>query len=420
MAHATPPATSDGPAAPDPQRRACLRRLATLSAWTALAGCGGGGSSDAPAPAAPPPPASPPPASPPTAPSPPLQVTTVAQGLDSPWGLAFLPDGRMLVTEKPGALRLVTPQGQLSTPLAGTPAVAYEEQGGLLDVLLDADFARNGRIYLSYAEPGSGGTKGTAVARGVLDLARLRVADLQVIFRMQPKLEGARHYGGRLAQAGDGALFVTLGDRQLAGDGPQRLDTHLGKVVRIRPDGSVPHDNPFVGRPGALPEIWSVGHRNVQGAAIHPGTGELWTCEHGPQGGDEVNITRAGRDHGWPQRSYGCDYGQPVGTGCAIGGGTHAPRFEEPRTYWVPTSIAPSGLAFYAHDRIPEWRGNLFTGALAGRALWRLVLDGAEVVFRERLLAHLNQRIRDVRTGPDGLLYLLTDGTSGRLLRIQA
>lgn len=398
----------------DAERRACLLRPGAWSAWAALAGCGGGGSNN---PAAPPTPAAPAPES-----SPALRQVLVADGWAAAWSLAFLPDGRMLVTEKPGRLRTVTPQGQVSAPLDGVPAVRFEGQGGLLDVALDPAFATNRLVYLSYAEPDSAdpSLSGTALARAELDLARARLVNMEVIFRMSPKVAGSAHFGGRLALPGDGTIFLTLGDRMQAGDGPQRLDTHLGKVVRVGTDGRVPADNPFVGQPAARPEIWSLGHRNVQGAAWDAERGVLWTCEHGPQGGDELNLTRAGGNHGWPLRSYGCAYGEPVGSACAIGGGTHAPAFVEPATTWVPTSIAPSGLALCTSSRIPAWQGHLFTGALAGRGLWRLGLEGEQVVFREALLREWGQRIRDVRQGPDGWLYLLTDGANGALVRLEA
>lgn len=339
-----------------------------------------------------------------------IRVTTVAQELENPWGLAFLPDGRMLVTERPGRLRIVQPDGRLSKPLSGVPSVYARGQGGLLDVALDPRFAENRLVYLSYAEAGEGGA-GTAVARGRLGEAGLE--EVAVVFRQRPKVGGRNHWGSRLVFARDGTLFVTLGDRFDYMERAQDLEGHFGKVVRINPDGSVPKDNPFVGREGALPEIWSLGHRNVQGAALHPDMGALWIHEHGPRGGDEINISQPGRNYGWPVIGYGVHY-----SGAKIGVGTAKPGLEQPLYYWDP-SIAPSGMAFYTADRFPEWRGNLFVGALKAQCLVRLELDGARVVREERLLAELDERIRDVRQGPDGFLYLLTDDDDGRLLRVE-
>jgi glucose/arabinose dehydrogenase len=344
------------------------------------------------------------------------RLVALTSALRQPWGMAFLPDGRMLVTQKAGSMVIVSADGAtVGEPLAGLPGVAAAGQGGLLDVALDPDFAGDPWVYFSYAEPGSGseaGLSGTAVARGRLAGNALR--EVAVIFRQAPKVSGNGHFGSRLVFRGDKTLFVTLGERQKFSPA-QDLASHLGKVVRIQRDGSVPADNPKLGA-NARPEIWSYGHRNVQGAALHPQTGELWACEHGPQGGDELNVVRAGRNHGWPLRSYGCHYGEAVGEGCAIGGGKHAPGFIDPVTTWVPTSIAPSGLAFCTSDRIPAWRGQLFTGALAGKALWRIELAGETVASRERLFAGANERIRCVTQGPDGWLYLLAE--SGKLLRI--
>jgi glucose/arabinose dehydrogenase len=351
----------------------------------------------------------------PFVPGPPVVLRTevLAGGLEHPWALAFLPDGRLLVTERPGRLRRLSADGAVvSPPLAGVPAVLASGQGGLLDVAVDPDFASVPWIYLSYAEPGSGaeaGLAGTAVARARLVGETLQ--DLQVIFRQQPKVAGSAHFGARLAFAPDKSLFVTLGDRQR--DDPanpglqwaQNPAVGQGKVYRINRDGSDAR-------------LWSLGHRNPQGAALHPGTGELWLVDHGPQGGDELNRVRQGLNYGWPLRSYGCPYGAPLGEACRVGGGTHAPAYEEPLAYWVPTSIAPSGLAFYTAGLIPQWQGSLFTGALAGQALWRLTLAGDGVIAREALYTELNARIRDVRQGPDGRLYLLTDEPAGRLIRI--
>lgn len=343
-----------------------------------------------------------------------LKPVTVADGLVNPWSLAFLPDGRMLVTERPGRLRVVAPDGKLSPPVAGLPAVAATGQCGLLEVLPDPKFAENGWLYWSYAEPGERGEgNGTAVARGKFDGSR--VSQVQVIFRQLPKVESSAHCGGRLVVARDGQLFVTLGERFSRKDDAQKLDNHLGKVVRISPDGLVPADNPFVKTAGAKPEIWSYGHRNVQGAALHPGTGELWTQEHGPQGGDEVNIDRAGLNYGWPVITYGRNYG----TGTRIGEGSEKAGVEPPVHRWAPISIAPSGMAFVTGERYPGWRGSLVVGALRAEALVRLTLDGNRVTGEERLLANLHERIRDVRQGPDGWLYVVTDNANGRVLRLE-
>ncbi len=339
-----------------------------------------------------------------------VRIVTVARGLEHPWGLAFLPDGRMLVTERPGRLRIVARDGSLSAPLAGVPAVFAQRQGGLLDVALDRDFAASRTLYLSYAEPDERGNAGTAVARARLGAAGLE--DVRVIFRQIPKVRGGLHFGSRVVQARDGNLFVTLGERYQR-DRAQDLGAHLGKVVRIKPEGGAPPDNPFVGRAGALPEIWSYGHRNVQGAALHSATGALWTAEHGAQGGDEINRPEAGRNYGWPVITYGRDY-----SGASIGEGTAKAGMEQPLHYWDP-SIAPSGMAFYEGDAFPGWNGNLFIGSLKFQALSRLELDGSKVVSEERLLRGLNERIRDVRVGPDGLIYLLTDSSDGRVLRVE-
>ena len=344
----------------------------------------------------------------------PFRVMTIATGLEHPWGLAFLPDGRMLVTERPGRLRVVTPQGKLSEPVAGVPAVYEVGQGGLLDVALDPDFAANRLVYLSFAEA-DGEVAGTAVARGRFvedENGGGRLENVTVIFRQKPKVEGPNHWGSRLVFAPDGTLFVTLGER-FQRDRAQRPGEHLGKLVRINPDGSVPKDNPFRGNATTLPEIWSLGHRNVQGAAINPSTGKLWTVEHGARGGDEINIPEAGKNYGWPIITYGRDY-----SFLPIGEGTSKPGLEQPIYYWDP-SIAPSGMAFYTGDRFPAWRGDLFVGALAEQVLVRLGLDGDKVTHEERLLGALDERIRDVRQGPDGLLWLLTDSPEGRILRLE-
>lgn len=342
-----------------------------------------------------------------------LEVETVAGGLARPWGLAFLPDGRMLVTERPGRLRIVTRSGQLSPPLDGVPDVWASGQGGLLDVALDRDFASNATFYLCYAERVSGGGR-TAVARGKFnDATPAHLSEVKVIFRQEGPLSSGNHYGCRIAQGADGNLFVGLGDHFGPRDEAQNLGNHLGKIVRITPDGAAPPDNPFVGRTGAEPEIWSYGHRNIQSLAFHPTTGKLWEIEHGPRGGDEVNIVEKGKNYGWPVIGYGVDY-----SGAVIHQGTHKAGMEQPIKYWVP-SIAPCGMAFYTGDLFPAWRGSLFTGSINRvKGLVRLSLDGEKVTGEERLLQNLNEQIRDVRQGPDGALWLLTDNTAGRILRI--
>ena len=324
--------------------------------------------------------------------------------------MSFLPDSRILVTERPGRLRLIGRNGRLSAPIANVPKVLARGQGGLLDVVISPAFERDRTIFLSYAEPTANGGR-TAVARAILDEETLR--DVTVIFRQAQDPTGGNHWGSRLVFAPDGSLFVTLGDRFNYRDQAQQLGSHLGKIVRVRPDGTVPADNPFVGVADAQPEIWSFGHRNVQGATLNPATGRLWTSEHGARGGDEINIPAAGRNYGWPVITHGVDYsGAPIGIGSA------GPGMEQPVWQWTP-SIAPSGLAFYTGAAFPAWRGNLFAGALKDRMLVRLELEGDRVIREERLLTGLGERIRDVRQGPDGLLYLLTDDTAGRLLRLE-
>jgi glucose/arabinose dehydrogenase len=339
-----------------------------------------------------------------------VRVETVIRGLEYPWALAFLPDGRLLVTERPGRLRIVDQDGRASEPLAGVPQVLARGQGGLLDVALDARFADTRLVYLAYAEPGEGGTAGTAVARGRLGDGRLE--DVQVIYRQQPKVRGANHFGSRLVFARDGSLFVTQGERFDYRDQAQDLSSGLGKLVRINPDGSVPRDNPFVGRAGARPDIWSYGHRNIQSAARHPQTGQLWTVEHGARGGDELNRPEAGKNYGWPVISYGVHY-----SGAKIGAGTAKPGMEQPVYYWDPV-IAPSGMTFYTGDAFPNWQGSILIGSLQPGLLVRLTLEDGRVTGEERYLGDLGERIRDVRQGPDGLLYLLTDSSNGRLLRV--
>lgn len=344
----------------------------------------------------------------------PVRVQTVAQGLEHPWGLAFIEDGRMLVTERPGRVRVVEPSGQLSAPLQGVPRVDAVGQGGMLDVLADAQFAQNRTIYLCYAEPAAQGAgNSTAVARARLSNDRTRLEQLQVIFSQQPKVSSRHHFGCRMVQSPDGDLFVALGDRFSRMQDAQTLDNHHGKVVRIRPDGAVPADNPFVNTPGALPEIWSLGHRNPQGATWGP-NGQLWVHEHGPQGGDEVNIVQAGRNYGWPVITYGENYG-----GGRIGEGiTQRAGMEQPLWHWTP-SIAPSGMAWVTSDRYgPEWKDSLLVGALRGRQLVRMTWQGQRLQPVQTLLHDWGERIRDVRQGPDGWIYLLTDDRRGQLVRL--
>jgi aldose sugar dehydrogenase len=409
---------------PDLSRMALRGRIwAVMLIALGLTACGGSGSSSvAAAAAAPAPPAGTVLRTETAADALKVQVRLLQKGLNQPWGLAFLPDGSLLVTERPGTLKHLNAQGAVLATVSGVPAVAYGGQGGLLDVVADPAFAQDPWIYLSYAEPGTGaeqGLAGTAVAR-----ARLRngaLEDLSVIFRQSPKSSGGNHFGSRMVFARDGALLITLGER--ARDDPanpgrqnaQNLATTLGKVVRIARDGGIPTDNPSLGD-GALPGIYSLGHRNPQGAALHPETGDLWLVEHGPQGGDELNHVRAGGNYGWPLRSYGCPYGSPEGSGCRVNGGTHTPDYLEPVSYWVPVSTAPSGLVIHSGKLVPAWKGQAFIGALSGQRLWRVTLDGDREVSREAWLADLGQRIRDVREGPDGALYLLTD--AGWLLRL--
>jgi aldose sugar dehydrogenase len=341
-----------------------------------------------------------------------IAVETVAKGLDHPWAFAFLPDGRLLVTERPGRVRIVGKDGKLSAPLAGVPKVFASGQGGLHDVVLDRRFAENRTIYFCYAEPAGGGGR-TAMARArLVDEAPPRLEDVRVIFRQEGPLSSGNHFGCRIVQTPDDNLFLTLGEHFTTRDQAQNLGNHLGKIIRIRPDGSVPPDNPFVGRADAKPEIWSYGHRNPQGLALHPATGKLWEHEHGPRGGDEVNIIEKGKNYGWPVIGYGVDY-----SGAKIHASTHKPGMEQPVWYWVP-SIAPSGMAFSTGGMFPAWRGNLLVGALAGQILVRLEFDGEKVVREERLLRELRERIRDVRQGPDGATWLATDSSSGRILRL--
>jgi glucose/arabinose dehydrogenase len=333
---------------------------------------------------------------------------TVAEGLEHPWALAFLPDGRILVTERPGRLRIVEKDGRLSRPLGGVPQVQAQGQGGLLDVAIDPKFEENRLVYLSYAEPGVGGA-GTAVARGRLGEGRLE--DVKVIYRQQPKVQGNGHFGSRLVFTPDGKLFITQGDRQAYRDQAQNLESGLGKLVRINPDGSIPDDNPFVGKSGVRPEIYSYGHRSMQAAALHPETGQLWTVEHGARGGDELNHPEAGKNYGWPVITYGIDY-----SGAKIGEGSAQEGMEQPVYYWDPV-IAPSGAVWYTGDKYPGWKGSLFVGSMVPGALVRLTLDNGRVTNEERYLGDVG-RVRDVQQGPDGFLYIVTDKGNGQVLRV--
>lgn len=342
-----------------------------------------------------------------------VNAETVVKGIEHPWGLALLPDGSMLVTERPGRLRKVERDGRVSEPLAGVPKVFAQGQGGLLDVALSPGFAKDRLVYLSFAEPGEGGA-GTAVAKGRLGERGLE--NTQVIWRQRPKESGGNHFGSRIVFRPDSTLFVTMGERFDHADKAQDLSTSIGKIVRINltgsaPDGSAPKDNPFVGRQGALPEIWSYGHRNVQAAALDPDTGQLWTAEHGARGGDELNHPEAGKNYGWPVISYGTHY-----TLLKIGEGTAKAGMEQPVYYWDPV-IAPSGMTFYTGSMFPDWKGNILIGSLTPGGLVRLEMKDGKVAKEERYLGDLQERIRDVQQAPDGSLYLLTDSRNGRILR---
>jgi glucose/arabinose dehydrogenase len=340
-----------------------------------------------------------------------FKVVSLTTGLANPWSVAFLPDGRKLVSEREGRLRLIGPDFKLQAQaVEGLPAIVAQGQGGLFDVVLHPDYARNGWIYWAYNAPGPGGW-GTAMARGRLQGQRM--TDVQVLFSMNPKTRGGQHFGGRIVFDRQGMVYLTLGDRGDK-DRAQSLDDHAGSVIRLHDDGRVPTDNPWVGRPSARPEKWTLGNRNIQGAALHPQTGLLWSHEHGPQGGDELNLLRAGRNYGWPVVTHGVNYG----TGTRIGEGQSKPGMESPLYVWTP-SIAPSGMSFVTGDRFAHWRGDLLIGALRGQVLLRLVLDGEKVVREERVLQGQVGRIRDVRVGPDGLVYLLTDDAEGALLRLE-
>ena len=347
-----------------------------------------------------------------------VRSSVIVSGLNHPWSMAWLPDGRLLITERRGTLRVVENGKLLPVPVAGLPKITEHGQGGLLDVVLHPDYAKTGWIYWSY-NAAEDGQHGTEVARGKLNRDGTRMTEVQVLFKMQPKSGAGHHFGSRLVFDRAGFLFITLGDR---GDSPgkgaeqraQKLNDHAGKVIRLHDDGRVPADNPFVNTPNARPEIFSLGHRNIQGAALHPVSGKLWTHEHGPQGGDEVNVENAGFNYGWPVITYGVNY--VIGT--KIGEGKEKPGMAQPLHRWVP-SIAPSGMAFYTSQPFSKWQGNLFVGALAGQTLVRLTLDGEKIVGEERLFNKQFGRIRDVRIGPDGLLYLLTDAGDGELIRLE-
>ncbi len=345
-----------------------------------------------------------------------FDVVTVVDGINTGWSLAFLPNGKMLITERGGNLLVIGTDGSKSAPVTGLPPVDARGQGGLLDVALDPDFATNSVIYWSFSEPQDGGANNTAVARGrFVDGAAPRVEDVRVIYHQVPAMASRAHFGSRLVFARDKTLLVTQGDRSIT-EGrmqSQNMDGLIGKFVRVNRDGSIPADNPFVGRAGVRPEIWSIGHRNAQAAALHPTTGELWAIEHGTRGGDELNITRKGKDYGWPTIAYGIEYrGAPI-----TGDITAKEGMEQPVYYWDPV-IAPSGMAFYTADLFPAWKGSLFVGGHATNDLVRLSLNGDRVVGEERLLTDVRARVRDVRQGPDGALYVLIDDAAGKLIKL--
>ena len=343
-----------------------------------------------------------------------IQVKVIAQGLENIWAMVFLPDGRMLVNERAGRMRIVTIDGKVGEPLGGLPKIFAQGQGGLLDVVLAPDFVTSNKIYFSYSEPGAGkqsNLNSTAVSFATLNGSKLE--NVTRVFSQHPKINSTAHFGSRLVWAPDGTLFLTLGDRYSEKVKAQTLDNHQGKVIRINADGSVPNDNPFVKTPGALPEIWSYGHRNMQGAAINPLSKKLWTGEHGPQGGDELNIDEAGKNYGWPVITYGENYG-----GGKIGEGTHKKGMEQPVYKWVP-SIATAGFIFYTKDKFPQWKNNILLASLREQTLVRLVLEGDKIVQEERLLKkELGQRLRSVVQGPDGLIYLATDEGKGKILQL--
>jgi len=341
-----------------------------------------------------------------------VKVKSIATGLKNPWGLAMLPDGSFLVTEREGNLRRVQANGTVGEPISGLPKIISQGQGGLLDVVLAPDFATSKKIYFSYSEPAEkGGANSTAVSFATLNGNSLD--KVTRVFSQQPKVDSSAHFGSRLVWAPDGTLFITLGDRYSKKEDAQTLDNHHGKVVRINADGSVPKNNPFVTTAGALPEIWSFGHRNLQGAAINPLTKQLWTGEHGPQGGDELNLDQAGKNYGWPVVTYGENYG-----GGKIGEGTQKAGMEQPLKYWVP-SIATAGFIFYTGDKFPAWKNNILLTSLVGKTLVRLSLDGTKVVGEERLLnKELNERLRHVVQGSDGLVYFISDESKGSIYQL--
>jgi glucose/arabinose dehydrogenase len=340
----------------------------------------------------------------------PFRVTTVAEGFEHPWGLALLPDGRMLITERAGRLRLIDANGKTSAPLKGLPKIAAGGQGGLLDLALSPSFASDSLVYFSFSEPGQGGNS-TAVARGRLGSDALE--NVQVIWRQVPKVDSQLHFGSRIVFAPNDIMFITTGDRYNQRPKVQDLSTTIGKVIRLKTDGSIPTDNPFVNREGARGEIWSYGHRNIQAAALHPQTNQLWTVEHGARGGDELNHPQAGKNYGWPVITYGIDY-----SGVKIGEGTAQAGMEQPVYYWDPV-IAPSGAIFYTGDAFKDWQGDLLIGSMTPGGLVRLELEGGKVVKETRYLGELRERIRDVQQGADGSIYLITDSAKGRVLRLQ-
>ena len=342
-----------------------------------------------------------------------LRAQTIASGLVHPWSLAFLPENRMLVTERPGRIRIVTKTGELSPPIGNVPKVFAQSQAGMMDILPANDYERSHTVFACYAEPDGGGGRIAVMRARLIDDEIPRLDSVKTIFRQKGPPSHGLNIGCRMVQARDGNLFVTLGDHFSAKELAQKLDNHIGKIIRIDPDGAAPRDNPFVGRAGALPEIWAYGLRNAEGLAFNPVDGKLWEQEHGPMGGDEINIIEKGRNYGWPLVSYGLNYdGSPVGTGKATMAGVTNPLW-----HWTP-SIAPSGMAFYTGDLIPGWKGSLLNGALKFELLSRLTLSGDKVVKEEQLLQGLRERIRDVRQGPDGAIFLLTDNASGRIVRL--
>lgn len=341
-------------------------------------------------------------------------VETIAEGLAHPWALAFLPDGAMLVTERSGQMRMVSADGRLGEPISGLPEIQVGKQGGLLDVTQHPQFVENRLVYFSFTEPGEGGNS-TAVARGKLSQDGTSLSAVETIFSQKPKVNNLAHYGSRIVFDGEGHVFITMGERfdEQYRTQAQQLNSHLGKIVRLNDDGSVPKDNPFLTHEDALPEIWSLGHRNVQAAAMNPETNTLWEIEHGPKGGDEINIVEPGKNYGWPVISFGVNYdGSPVGSGKSA-----APGMEQPIHQWTPV-IAPSGMIFYTGDAFPEWKGDLFVGGLETTSLVRVELEGNRYVGEERLLTDLGWRIRDVAQAPDGAIYVITDEDNGRILRL--